>query len=318
MRTRILWMMFAGLVVCASARADYLEVRHPAHVRSEPRSNSESLFQPPIGSFLILASDQQTNGYYRVEIPGTTEQGFIYRTLVRRFAGNPPGTGTGGQPTDGNPNAGLTKNQCIAKYDGDSTSNCPAAGCGGDPQLNRKKNLTDPAQDNSPQPMTFHQIVHREDQAQEAINESGWKRGDARAIFEGLGEGRAVILKGFLIEADDSGIEACNCYIKGQSNNDFHLDIVAHADHEDDRAIVVEITPRLRPAGWRLPALRQFAAQKKYVRVTGWLMYDTMHPGASSHRATAWEVHPVTKFEVCTGSKASCDQGNNWRDLAQP
>jgi len=318
MRTRFLWLMFVGLAVCApAARADYLEVRHSAHVRSEPRSDSQSLLQPLIGSFLILASTQQTNGYYQVEIPGSTQLGFIYRTLVRRFAGDPPGAGPA-PPTPENPNAGLTKNQCITKYAGDSIGNCPTAGCGGDPRLNRAKNRTDLAQDNSPQPMTFHQIVHREDQAQEAINESDWKRGHPRTIFEALGEGRAVVLKGFLIEADDSGIEACNCYISGRSNNDFHLDLVAHADHEDDRAIVVEMTPRLRPAGWRLADLQQFAAQKKYVRVTGWLMYDTMHPGSSSHRATAWEVHPVTKFEVCTGSKASCDQGNNWRDLAQP
>ena len=33
-------------------------------------------------------------------------------------------------------------------------------------------------------------------------------------------------------------------------------------------------------------------------------------------RATAWEVHPITQFEVCTGTKASCDGGSDWRTLA--
>ncbi len=317
MRTRILWLVLAGLAVCAPARADYLEVRHAAHVRSEPRSDAQSLLQPRVGSFLLLTSPQQTNGYYQVEVPGFTQPGFIYRTLVRRFTGNPPDGGPG-QPTPENPNAGLKKSECITKYTGQAIGNCPEAGCGGDPQLNRAKNRAGLAQDQSPRRMTLRQIVRLEDRAREAINESGWRRGDARTIFEELGEAQAVEMKGFLIEADDSGIEACNCYIKGPANNDFHLDIVAHAEHEDDRAVVAEMTPRGRPERWRLDALRQFAAQKKYVRVTGWLMYDTMHPGSSSHRATAWEVHPVTKFEVCTGTKASCDQGNNWRDLAQP
>jgi hypothetical protein len=29
-------------------------------------------------------------------------------------------------------------------------------------------------------------------------------------------------------------------------------------------------------------------------------------------RATAWEVHPVTGFEVCQGTKKQCDAGDKW------
>jgi hypothetical protein len=74
----------------------------------------------------------------------------------------------------------------------------------------------------------------------------------------------------------------------------------------------VEITPRFCPDGWTLEKLKKLARRKAFVRVQGWQLYDSMHTGTFSWRGTSWEIHPVTKFEVCTGSKQGCEQGSGW------
>ena len=62
----------------------------------------------------------------------------------------------------------------------------------------------------------------------------------------------------------------------------------------------------------------------KLVRVTGWLMLDTAHihhsvllPGESPRgplvRVTNWEVHPITKFEVCHSSVKKCKKGQGFQ-----
>lgn len=76
-------------VLVASVRADFIEVRRSAHVRMDPDSASASIInlQPPIQ--LHLLQDQQENGYYLVELD-SGDEGWIYRTLVRRFPGIMP------------------------------------------------------------------------------------------------------------------------------------------------------------------------------------------------------------------------------------
>ena len=77
-------------------------------------------------------------------------------------------------------------------------------------------------------------------------------------------------------------------------------------------AVTAEITPRFRKPGWEFEKLDYLGEEKFYVRVTGWLMLDTEHVNNPIVRATNWEIHPVTKFEVCTLTKPKCDQGQGW------
>ena len=80
--------------------------------------------------------------------------------------------------------------------------------------------------------------------------------------------------------------------------------------------MIVEVTPRWRPAiarsgvDWETDTLRQ-RLLGRCVRITGWLLFDREHrgesentarPGASVWRATAWEIHPITRIETL----ASC------------
>jgi hypothetical protein len=66
------------------------------------------------------------------------------------------------------------------------------------------------------------------------------------------------------------------------------------------RAVVVEITPRLRVRhpGWTEAQLAALVARQIRVRIRGWLMLDQMHPEeVGFNRITLWEIHPITRVE---------------------
>jgi hypothetical protein len=114
--------------------------------------------------------------------------------------------------------------------------------------------------------------------------------------------------------------ESCNC---GRLElRDIHINIVATPSerNREKRYVVAEITPRwqekfgMESADYdeMLAAVRQEMVGK-WVRFRGWLMYDFQHEGESEStapgrpgnwRATPWEVHPVTRYEVLPGPPA--------------
>ena len=148
-----------------------------------------------------------------------------------------------------------------------SISKCPVKGCGGgDPKLDTLKNRTDLP--NSPLGWTIPQII--------ALKQpTHWTSGQDRSSL--TDEGQAVILEAVLVHAKTAEPESCNCYLTGAPNNDIHLNLTATASQTLDDSVVAEITPRVRPAGWTLTKLSNLYRQKAYVRVTGWLMFDSEH-----------------------------------------
>jgi endonuclease/exonuclease/phosphatase family metal-dependent hydrolase len=88
----------AVLLLVAVVAADYVEVRRAATIREEPRGDATVLGRPDVGALLDLVGPDQTNGYYHVRLPGGAGDGWIYRTLVRRHAGQAPGSGPHPQP----------------------------------------------------------------------------------------------------------------------------------------------------------------------------------------------------------------------------
>jgi hypothetical protein len=191
-------------------------------------------------------------------------------------------------------------------------ADCPLKGCGGDSQLNRKKNRrTKPAAADVVE-WTLTDVV-----ALKFPKE--WTSGTQRTLLESWGEGKAVQVKAFIIHAKNypSGMESCNCNLKLTENNDFHLVLVDSKKKSEKSSVTAEITPHIRPAGWTIKKLRALANDKAYVRVTGLAMLDTQHLKRPIKRLTNWELHPVIGFEVCTETKAVCDQGSGWQDLAE-
>ena len=112
---------------------------------------------------------------------------------------------------------------------------------------------------------------------------------------------------------------------------DIHINIVAAPEEVGDltRYVVVEITPRWQKK-FHLNDSKYAAMKKlvdgqltgKWVRFRGWALYDYIHADESKStapsdtptcsgqsesttpciwRATPWEVHPVTEYQVLPG-----------------
>jgi hypothetical protein len=187
---------------------------------------------------------------------------------------------------------------------------CPDTGCGGpgaDPLLNRMKNRTQDAA--RPEELNLSDI-------RRLSQPRRWTTGQDRSSIA-RNEERAVVVTGFLARAKGSGKESTNCGLSGAANNDTHLDLVSRQRDVLATAVTAEITPRVRRdhAGWTNGKLSRLARDRAFVRVTGWLMLDTQHIRSPIVRSTNWEVHPVTRFEVCTETVARCRAGNGWVDL---
>jgi hypothetical protein len=246
---------------------------------------------------------------------------------------------------------------------------CPLVGCGGDPELNKKKNRTDlPATPAAP--LTFTQLTS-------FTHPADWTSGQSRTLLESWGEGRNIQLTGYVFEADNytQGKETTNCSLGSSDFNDFHIVLVenltlankskaaedkvkeaedaveaaedagtasqialakaklatakekAKTAHKkaEKRSLTAEISPRLRPnvapvgigssSDRIISLLRKYAREFTYVRVTGWAMLDTQHIDSPINRRSNWELHPVTKFEVCTATVAECDAGTGWTNI---
>jgi hypothetical protein len=200
---------------------------------------------------------------------------------------------------------------------------CPLTGCGdgGDAFLNESKNRTD-APTSGITTLTLDQI--------RALSQpSNWPTGSPRASIQGTDkEGSPVAVRAFLLKAKAEGAESCNCGLTKRADTDVHLVLVSNLPDLDDQdqvdeaeanSVTAEISSRMRLKGhpaWVHKNINDFEGE--YVRLTGRLMLDTKHlpPNRKLKRATNWEVHPITRFQVCQTTKAKCDQTTgapNWK-----
>jgi hypothetical protein len=180
--------------------------------------------------------------------------------------------------------------------------------------------------------MTFTDFASIQNQTDALFDQSQGREFDAseRALLQGLsanggtvGEGVLVRLTGFLSvgnknpHPNDSG-ESVNCNLKNSGNNDFHISVASNSSKDEFDGIVIEMVPQDRPAKWTVARLKKVKSQKRKVWVEGGLFYDNIHvvnsdPGTGStqpKRFSLWEMHPITKFLVCTKSNNSCSNSD--------
>ncbi len=170
-----------------------------------------------------------------------------------------------------------------------------------------------------------------------------------------LGEKKMFGVVGYLYYVNKSDEESSNCQLPDKdpegTNVDYHIGIGFDADFaahlratkpskltkEDRRtlkttSIIVEMTPHVRAEyggeAWNYTALKQQVG--KQVRVVGQLMVDSEHnvPEQNCAKATsqeqlnkcwrvsAWELHPVTQFQVCNKADQLCTASS--ADWVQP
>jgi hypothetical protein len=124
---------------------------------------------------------------------------------------------------------------------------------------------------------------------------------------------RGAVLTGFVIDIKKGGTETVNCGESVELYRDTHIELVLQQGITSKKQrVIVEVTPRWRDfmnqqgQDWTTPTLRTQLLGKR-VRFTGWLFFDGEHddeaentrPGRPENwRATAWEIHPVTRIQI--------------------
>ncbi len=108
-------------------------------------------------------------------------------------------------------------------------------------------------------------------------------------------QGAHVAVVGFLshrinVENKGSG-ESTNCHLLGRNEVDWHMYLTKSAAQPISEAIIVETTPRTRPSHrWTTAMLAPLVDSHRLVRISGWLMFDFEHVGAS-HRVGGSSGH---------------------------
>jgi hypothetical protein len=123
-------------------------------------------------------------------------------------------------------------------------------------------------------------------------------------------QSRAARVEGYVVSIGRAGVELANCY--SPCRRDIHINLALRTDALESEQVVVEVTPnferwaRNQGLDWSAETLKRTLVGR-WCRVEGWLFYDREHAQESRNtseegedlwRATAWEVHPVTKIEV--------------------
>jgi hypothetical protein len=121
---------------------------------------------------------------------------------------------------------------------------------------------------------------------------------------------RAARIQGYVIDVAYARPEATNCF--SPCRRDIHITISTVKDAPKTEQVIVEVTPNLgdwasgQGIDWSEQTLQQQLVGH-WCEFEGWLYFDVGHDEeaentspnrAGNWRATAWEIHPVTKITV--------------------
>ncbi len=117
---------------------------------------------------------------------------------------------------------------------------------------------------------------------------------------------RAARIEGYVIDVAYARPEATNCF--SPCRRDLHIVISTRKDAPKAEQVIVEVTPNLQAQGvdWTDKTL-QHPLVGRWCEFEGWLYFDAGHAEEAENtaanrpgnwRATAWEIHPVTKITV--------------------
>ena len=121
---------------------------------------------------------------------------------------------------------------------------------------------------------------------------------------------RAARVQGQVIDVAYAGMEAANCFSPG--GRDIHILIARRDGARKQEQVVLEVTPKWR--AWAATQGMDWSEETlhaqligHWVEFEGWLFFDLGHDEESENvvpgnpenwRATAWEIHPITRITV--------------------
>jgi hypothetical protein len=174
--------------------------------------------------------------------------------------------------------------------------NCPSAGIAltnKQRTLHRLKNRTA-----FPQPADFDTRITLDQLLQPGNDRDRWSID------------RAARIQGYVIDVAYARPEATNCY--NPCGRDIHILISNRKEAAKNEQVVVEVTPKLR--NWAEKQGMDWSEQTLQAQLVGhwcefegWLYLDAGHTEEAENtapsnpknwRATAWEIHPITKITV--------------------
>lgn len=211
-----------------------------------------------------------------------------------------------------------------------SITDCPLEGVGGDPNLNRRKNIQ-----SDKKTATLRSIQWMKTRGNPP-KEDCKLEDPTRKTLRQLGEGQKITVVAWALAARAGGKESCNCGLTSAANTDNHIVLVDLSStnptlkSDEDESETAEFTPRTRldhpnftqnklqsliDPQWK-PGERPRKG-KLLVRVTGLLMFDSEHYCRRAlSRFNNWEIHPVLKLEYCPPGKTCGAKSNtNWKNL---
>ncbi len=311
-----LWILV--LLLASLAAGQTATVKRNVNLRPDPSTQNDAIDTLHPRARLTLIEPDPTDGFYHVRT-AAGDEGWVWGRNIKIKAGASASNQPSTQPsrptqpstptTSGQPSTGQEL------FDRLTNAKKPATGqplvengntvCGpaGDAtqanmqELNQNKNRTDEPGPSDPVEVAWNDLENLPK--------------DRVADFEGA----PVSVVGFLshkIAVENSGKgESTNCHLTGDDEVDWHMYLTDSPAQPIASAIIVETTPRVRPAHkWTPEMLKQFVDSNTQVRISGWLIYDFEHVNViGKQRASVWEVHPITRIEV--------QQNGQWVDLDQ-
>jgi hypothetical protein len=294
---------FALLLAVSSAVAQTATVDRNVNLRRDSSTDQAPirLLKPP--TKLQLLQSAQDDGYYNVRT-AEGQEGWVWAKNVTIDLGD---TATFGviaavPGLSAIPDDWDRPTPHDGSMSGPSGS-CPFAGQGAEGDSNRRKNRTDI-------PSSYHDVTF-DALASLAYPTAKKHRSDwtpaQLAIIEPH-EGIAVRVVGFLValRPQTGNEEDTNCKFSKAVETDWHMAVVAQAGQGEEKAVVVETTPRIRKKHpkWTAARLKDWVDSDQPVRISGWTFLDTEHRNhLKKYRQTLWEIHPITKIEVFKAGK---------------
>jgi hypothetical protein len=214
-----------------------------------------------------------------------------------------------------------------------------------DPYLNLMKNQTEWKSTKPTKVFTsLQEVLDLEAQIPPDLGKSN--HGDMLPQLQALGEGQIHGVVGYLYDIKVEGKESSNCQLDDDAedqNVDFHIFIgfdpdiaekikthkaltAAEKKQVTQESMIVEMTPHYRDVNdpeWTAAAVK--AVKGEQVRVYGQLMVDNEHyvsgqdcskkpRTAACWRASVWELHPVTDFQVCDAGNCTATSAG-WKPI---